>query len=74
MSNVIRELDRLESLEAILKKMTVPTDWCDQMMVVPKSDDKDQNIHVCVDFTRLNLAVKRERHIYLQLTMCLQKC
>ena len=61
MPKVKRELDRLESLDLeVIKKITVPTDWCAPMVVVPKSNDQ---VKICVDFTRLNQAVKRERHI-----------
>ena len=40
--------------------MTEPTEWCAPMVVVPKSNDK---VRICVDYTHLNQAVKRERHI-----------
>ena len=59
MPKVKRELDRLESLD-VIKKITVPTDWCAPMVVIPKPNDQ---VRICVDFTRLNMAVKRERHI-----------
>ena len=59
MPEVKRELDRLESLN-VIKKITVPTDWCAPMVVIPKPNDQ---VRIYVDFTRLNVAVKRERHI-----------
>ena len=57
---VKEELDRLESLD-VVRRITEPTDWCSPLVVVPKKDSK--SVRLCVDYTRLNLAVKRERHI-----------
>ena len=60
MPKVKREqIERLESLD-VIKKITVPTDWCAPIVVIPKPNDQ---VRICVEFTRLNMAVKRERHI-----------
>lgn len=59
MSKVKKELDRLESLD-VIQRITEPTEWCAPIVVVPKSNDK---VRLCVDFSRLNEAVKRERHM-----------
>ena len=40
--------------------MPEPTELCEPMVVVPKSNGK---IHICVDLTRLNNAVQRERQM-----------
>ena len=53
------ELDRLETL-GVIKRVTDPTEWCAPMVVVPKLNGK---VRICVDYTYLNQAVKRERHI-----------
>ena len=54
---VKRELDILEN-QGVIAKVKQPTSWCAPMVVVPKSNGK---IRICVDLTKLNLAVKRER-------------
>ena len=59
MPKVKKELDRLEAL-GVIERVTEPTEWCAPLVVVPKSNDK---IRICVDYTHLNQAVKRERHI-----------
>lgn len=40
--------------------MEEPTEWCAGMVVVPKSEGK---VRICVDLTKLNTSVLRERHI-----------
>ena len=55
---VKKELDRLETL-GVIKRVTEPTEWCAPIVVVPKQNDK---VRICVDYTHLNQAVKRERH------------
>ena len=35
-----------------------PTDWCAPMVVVPEKDD----VRICVDLTKLNESVRRQRH------------
>ena len=53
---VKNELDNLEAL-GVIKPVTKPTEWCSPIVVVPKSNEK---IRLCVDYTKLNEAVKRE--------------
>ena len=43
----------------VISKINSPTDWCAGMVVVPKSNGK---VRICVDLTRLNDSVCRERH------------
>ena len=50
------ELSRMERL-GVIEKVEDPTDWCSPCVVVPKKNGK---IRVCIDFTKLNRAVKRE--------------
>ena len=59
MSKVKEELDRLEKLN-VITRVTEPTEWCAPIVVVPKSTGK---IRLCVDYTKLNQCVKRERHM-----------
>ena len=40
-----RELDRLESLD-VIKKITVPTDWCAPMVALPKPYDKSEFVSI----------------------------
>ena len=57
--NAVRqELDRMER-NGVIAKVTQPTEWCSAMVVVPKSNNR---VRICVDLTRLNRCVKRERH------------
>ena len=53
------KLARMEKLGAI-SKVDTPTEWCAGMVVVPKSND---DIRICVDLTKLNESVCREKHI-----------
>ncbi len=55
---VKEELERMEKL-GVIEKVTEPTCWCAGMVVVPKANGK---VRICVDLTRLNESVKRERH------------
>lgn len=55
---VERELKRMEKL-GVIAKVSEPTDWCSGMVVVPKQDGR---VRICVDLTRLNQSVCRERH------------
>ena len=54
----VKELDRLETL-GVIERVTEPTEWCAPRVVVPKENDK---VRLCVDYTHLNQAVKRERN------------
>ena len=58
-SQVEQELKRMEQL-GVIRKVDVPTDWCAGMVVVPKGNNK---VRICVDLTKLNKSVCRERHI-----------
>lgn len=55
---LLDELRRMESL-GVIEKVEEPTDWCAPCLVVPKKNGK---LRVCIDFTNLNKAVKREYH------------
>lgn len=55
---VKEELQRMERL-GVISKIQEPTDWCSGMVVVPKSNGK---VRICVDLTKLNESVQRERH------------
>ena len=52
------ELERMEKL-GVIRRVNVPTKWCTGMVVVPKPDGR---IRICVDLTKLNQNVQRERH------------
>ena len=58
LQSVKKELQRMENL-GVVAKVTEPTEWCAGMVVVPKADGK---VRICVDLTRLNESVRRERH------------
>jgi len=55
---VRKELKRMEDL-GVIAKVQEPTEWCAGMVVVPKVGGK---VRICVDLTRLNQSVHRERH------------
>ena len=59
MPKVKQELQRMEAL-GVIKKVEQPTDWCAGIVVVPKSNG---SLRICVDLTKLNASVRRERHI-----------
>lgn len=61
---VKQKLAKMEEA-GVIEKITEPTDWCSPMLVVPKRND---DIRLCVDLRKLNLAVKRERHYLPVLT------
>lgn len=44
----------------VIRKVQEPTEWCSGIIVVPKSNGQ---VRICVDLTRLNESVCRERHI-----------
>ena len=54
-----RELDSLVQ-QGIITPVTYPTDWCAPIVVTPKKNSED--IRLCVDLTKLNKFVKRERY------------
>lgn len=56
---VKKELKRMEEL-GVITRVEEPTEWCAGMVVVPKSEGK---VRICVDLTKLNTSVLRERHI-----------
>ena len=51
------ELQRMETLR-VISKIEEPTEWCFSMVVVPKPNG---TVRICVDLTRLNESVRRER-------------
>ena len=52
------ELKRMEKLGVIVP-VEDPTEWCSGMVVVPKPNGQ---VRICVDLTKLNESVRRERH------------
>ena len=56
---VMEELTHLQKL-GVISPVDEATDWCAGMVVVPKHNEQ---IRICVDLTKLNSAVKRERLI-----------
>ena len=58
-SSVEQELKRMQQL-GVIRKVDEPTEWCTGMVVVPKSNGQ---VRICVDLTKLNQNVCRERHI-----------
>ena len=53
------ELDLLFS-QGIITPVTTPTEWCAPIVVTPKKDT--DRIRLCVDLSRLNRYIKRERY------------
>ena len=43
----------------VIEKIEEPTEWCAGLVVVPKQSGK---VRICVDLTKLNENVCRERH------------
>ena len=58
LNSVHQELERMERM-GVIAKVEQPTEWCSGMVVVPKSNSR---VRICVDLTKLNQSVKRERH------------
>ena len=56
---VKRELENMEQ-KGVISKVTEASDWCAGMVVVPKPNGK---VRICIDLTKLNQYVLRERHI-----------
>ena len=44
---------------SVIAKVTQPTEWCAGMVVVPRANLR---VRICVDLTKLNESIKRERH------------
>ena len=53
------ELALLQS-QGIIAPVTTPTEWCAPIVVTPKKDS--DRIRLCVDLSRLNKYVRRERY------------
>ena len=58
MDSIKAELQRMEKL-GVISWIEEPTDWCTGMVVVPRSN---KQVRICVDLTKLNENVRRERH------------
>ena len=56
---VKEELQRMEKL-GVISRISEPTDWCAGIVVVLKPNGR---VRICVDLTKLNESVCRERHI-----------
>ena len=54
------ELELLQD-QGIIAPVTIPTEWCAPIVIAPKKDS--DNIRMCVDLSRLNRYVKRERYL-----------
>ena len=59
MPKVKQELERMEKM-GVIAKVEQPTDWCAGIVIVPKPNG---SLRICVDLTKLNENVRRERHI-----------
>ena len=59
MNKVKAELQRMQDI-GVISKVDQPTEWCSGMVAVPKANT-DQ-IRICVDLTKLNESVMREKH------------
>ena len=57
MPKIEDELKRMEET-GIIERVTEPTEWCEPMVLVQKSNVK---LKICVDLRRLNSAVKNSR-------------
>ena len=44
----------------VITRVEPPTNWCAGIVVVPKPNE---SLRICVDLTKLNESVRRERHI-----------
>ena len=58
MPAVKQELIRMEKL-GVIARIQEPTEWCSGMVVVPKPNGQ---VRICVDLTKLNQSVCRERY------------
>ena len=52
------ELQRMENM-GVISRVDKPTNWCSEMIVVPKSDG---SVRIYVNLTKLNESVLRENH------------
>lgn len=52
------ELERMQN-KGVISKVDEPTEWCSPMVCVPKLNG---DVRICVDLTKLNQSVKREKH------------
>ena len=59
MTPVKEQLEKMEKAD-IISRAESPTDWCAGIMVVLKPNNQ---VHICVDLTKLNKSVKRESSI-----------
>lgn len=59
MPKVKTELERMVKI-GVISRVEEPTDWCSGMVVVPK---KTADPRICVDLTKLNESVCREKYI-----------
>ena len=59
LSKVREELQRMENM-GVITRIDEATEWCTGMVVIPKPSGK---VRICVDLTKLNESVCRERHI-----------
>ena len=59
MPRVKQELERMEAM-GVITRVEQPTDWCAGIVIVPKPNG---NLRICVDLTKFNESVRRERHI-----------
>lgn len=59
MPKVKNELQRMERL-GVISRAEEPTEWCAGIVVVPK---KSGDPRICIDLTKLNESVRREKYI-----------
>ena len=56
--------DKLQGkLDNVIAPVTTPTEWCAPIVITPKKDRDD--IRLCVDLSKLNKYIKRERYLSL---------
>lgn len=58
-NTVKQELDQMEK-QGVIRRITKPTPWCAGLVAVPKASG---GYRICVDLTKLNKEVLRERHV-----------
>ncbi|UYV70334.1 K02A2.6-like [Cordylochernes scorpioides] len=57
-NKIKQKLKEMEQ-QGVIEKVDHATDWCSPMVIVPK---KNNEIRICVDLTKLNEKIKRERY------------